>query len=112
MSRREALKWLGAALLGGALGFTPKVVEAVGCGSGLRSCGCYNPTTHLCCHGHVNACNRAQNKCCILEDRVTCKLWTIPALTASGFALVDSLLRGPGLLHPGPLLLPLFTNVG
>jgi hypothetical protein len=28
VSRREALKWLGAALLGGALAFTPKVAEA------------------------------------------------------------------------------------
>jgi hypothetical protein len=28
LSRREALKWLGAALLGGALAFTPKVAEA------------------------------------------------------------------------------------
>src|SRR4051812_25766638 len=28
MSRLEALKWLGAALLGGALAFTPKVAEA------------------------------------------------------------------------------------
>jgi hypothetical protein len=28
ISRREALKWLAAALLGGALAFTPKVAEA------------------------------------------------------------------------------------
>jgi hypothetical protein len=28
VSRREALKWLGATLLGGALAFTPKVAEA------------------------------------------------------------------------------------
>jgi hypothetical protein len=28
ISRLEALKWLGAALLGGALAFTPKVAEA------------------------------------------------------------------------------------
>jgi hypothetical protein len=28
MSRREALKWMGAALLGGALAFTPKVAKA------------------------------------------------------------------------------------
>ena len=35
VSRREALKWLGAALLGSALAFTPKVAEA------KPHCWCY-----------------------------------------------------------------------
>jgi hypothetical protein len=43
MSRREALKWMGAALLGGALAFTPKVAEAA------EPAWCYRTTSGANC---------------------------------------------------------------
>jgi hypothetical protein len=89
VSRREALKWLGAALLGGALAFTPKVAEAAGCGQGLRACGrneqtgepiCYDPDVFFCCKTHSevfkttvsNICTRGTQYCCITSDNAQC----------------------------------------
>ena len=85
VSRREALKWLAAALLGGAaLAFAPKVAEAAVCPSGQRKCGtvsstglpkCYDPGTEFCCHGHgvTDVCDRATEQCCFLEGGPICQ---------------------------------------
>jgi hypothetical protein len=77
VSRREALKWLGAALLGGALAFTPKVAEARKCPPGLKSCLalCINPTTEFCCKGPHNAtrCLRGTEQCCITQGSAVCQ---------------------------------------
>jgi hypothetical protein len=84
ISRLEALKWLGAALLGGALAFTPKVAGAAApCPEGQRKCGsdifgdpeCYDPTTEFCCHSHGRTarCLRATQQCCFLEGGPICQ---------------------------------------
>jgi len=80
VSRREVLKWLGAALLGGALAFTPKEAEAVGsiCGGPpFRLCGdrCINSDFRFCCRGRGNdpiSCPNDQ-QCCIQEGELTCQ---------------------------------------
>jgi hypothetical protein len=77
VSRREALKWLGAALLGGVLAFRPEAAEARFCDPGLRRCGntCYDPNTRFCCHGHggVNECDTETQYCCIGAEGVACR---------------------------------------
>jgi len=88
VSRRDALKWLGAALLGGALAFTPKVAEAASpCGTGNRACGrnqfgepiCYDPDVFFCCKTHTesgsvsNICTRSTQQCCITANGANCQ---------------------------------------
>ena len=88
VSRRDALRWLGAALLGGALAFTPKVAEAAGCGGGLRACGrneqtgepiCIDPDVFFCCKTHAvfgtvtDICTRGTEQCCITANGATCE---------------------------------------
>ena len=89
MSRREVLRWLGAALLGGALAFTPKVAEAAGgCPAGQRACGrnefrqpiCYDTDVFFCCKTHTifgtdaRICDRRVfSQCCITANAANCQ---------------------------------------
>ena len=93
VSRRKALKWMGAALLGGALASGPSVAQAAPFSPGFERCGrdwttrttrCCDTSSQFCSgrgqgkHCRPLACTAADGGTCGGSDQCSCQNTTIP----------------------------------